>query len=553
MDWLIRVLGVARSVKDSVSDLTSIEPTDELAAASVRTSSPAGIGDAPAEGSASWIAIESMGPIATKNEPRDAKPTGQQACEPSTTQDDKVAKEPKETNAIEDLPAVSKDGPRYRKHNFSPRKLDRDAVDVVRRLRRHDYAAYLVGGCVRDLYLGLSPKDFDVSTSAKPEEIKKVFRNSRIIGRRFRLAHIYFRGGKIIETATFRGTASNVGQDDASSKDLLITRDNVWGSEKEDALRRDFTINGLMYDISNRRIIDYVGGLEDLDAQRIRTIGNADIRLREDPVRILRAIRFAAKLDFKIDDELTQAMLSHGSEIERCAKARVLEETLKLFRSGSGAKCVEILMSTRVLRTVLPQLVPYVQGPSNEDSDSHDEVFGYLRALDELVRKRGQVSDAVILTALLMVPIQRALDELEPRLHGTQLNAIILGLTKEMELTRRIRERTRQMLLAQNHLRKSQTSKRPRRRVNPKAMIKRSYFADALNLFEIWSKHHNTQFDQVQVWRARAGEWDSDETQAMIKDSDADEPTPRRKRRRRGRSSGRRKTNQGEAPGDKKD
>ena len=491
MDWLIRVLGVARSAKDAMKgDNTSTTP--DRSRESDQTT-------------AKCEAIELVPPglISQNFDSEDNMKNRSQS--------------------------------QRRQYRLSNRKLDRDAVDVVRRLRRHDHAAYLVGGCVRDLYLGLSPKDFDVSTSAKPEEIKRIFRNSRIIGRRFRLAHIYFRGGKVIETATFRGSASRTDDIDEMDQDLLITRDNVWGTEIEDALRRDFTINGLMYDTSKGEIIDHVGGLPDLDAKKIRTIGEPNIRIQEDPIRILRAIRFSSKLDFEIEEGLKQAIKLYGKEINRCAKARVLEETFKLFRTGNGAKSVEILQSTEVLGVVLPQLLPYFRGQYNDKATGNvDNVATYLHALDKLIQERGQVSDAVILTTLLIFPVQTALCDLEPRLYGQQLTSIIFELTEHMMLTRKIKERTRQILLAQKHLRKTEPGKRIRRRISPRAMLKRSYFADALDFLEIWSISHDEEQDQVTTWRKRAGELESDGASSEERETaHAKKKAPRKRRRRR--------------------
>ena len=189
--------------------------------------------------------------------------------------------------------------------------IDPDADKILRRLRRNGHIAYLVGGCVRDLLLGRTPKDFDIATSATPNEIKDLFRNSRIIGRRFRLAHIFF-GQKIIETATFR-TNPREGAEATGDEpeELLIRRDNVFGTAEEDARRRDFTINGLFYDIESGEVIDYVGGLADLGARTVRTIGDPDVRFREDPVRILRAIKFAARLGFSIEQGTYEALLAH--------------------------------------------------------------------------------------------------------------------------------------------------------------------------------------------------------------------------------------------------
>jgi len=235
--------------------------------------------------------------------------------------------------------------------------IDPDADRVVRKLTRAGYKAYLVGGCVRDLLVGRKPKDFDVATSATPNEIKATFRNSRIIGRRFRLAHVFF-GSKIIETATFRANPR-----DEDDHDLLIRRDNVFGTEAEDAKRRDFTINGLFYDVEREEVIDHVGGLADLDAKLMRTIGDPDIRFQEDPVRMLRAIKFAARLDFGFEDATWRALLRWRSEISKCAPPRLLEEVHRLLRGGAAHRSFELLVETGTLAVLSPYLAGLLEGP----------------------------------------------------------------------------------------------------------------------------------------------------------------------------------------------
>jgi len=505
VEWLIETLKVARKLRDlsdSDKDQTrSIDAQDKQLAHEP-------------------LVIPGIGPIQSTEV--DSRHTDKSMDD---VLGDSAAQNQNESDAnIDIMSKEDDDQPLKYPYRIHPRKLDRDAVDVVRRLRRYNHSAYLVGGCVRDLYLGLAPKDFDVSTDARPEQIRKIFRNSRIIGRRFKLAHIYFRGGKIIETATFRGTVlKNVGEAH-EDVDLLITRDNVWGSEKEDALRRDFTINGLFYDTTDGRIIDYVGGIKDLIARQIRTIGDADIRLQEDPVRILRAIRFSAKLDFKLEPSLKQAMVTHRAELVRCAQARLIEEIFKLFRTGYGASCMKLMQETGVLNVVLPQLAPYCSSDVE-----HDVITPYINAIDDLVSHRGQVSDSVILTTLLLIPVQEALEDIEPRYHSSEISKVIVQLTANMALTRKMRERVRQILLAQRHLQKPNADHKPRRRISPKAMLKRSYFTDALDFFEIWSRKTEEQFDHVQLWRARAGEWDQD-IPAKDRFSRKEEVQTRRKR-----------------------
>jgi len=280
-------------------------------------------------------------------------------------------------------------------------RLDPEAVKVVRRLRRAGFTAYLVGGCVRDLLLGMHPKDFDVATSAHPNQVKETFRNSRLIGRRFRLAHVFFRGGKIIEVSTFRKNPLDELAD--LPQDLLIRQDNVFGNAEEDARRRDFTINALFYDVDEGRVVDYVAGKADLADRLVRTIGNPDVRMREDPVRILRAIRFAAKCGLRIEPGTLEAMRKHVAEISRCAPPRVLEELLKLLRSGASRRCLELLRDVGALRVLLPPVAEHLERRGPAEAERH------LRALDALdghVRVGEIPSDAVLL-ATLLAPLPR--------------------------------------------------------------------------------------------------------------------------------------------------
>jgi len=237
--------------------------------------------------------------------------------------------------------------------------IDPDADRVVRKLTRAGYKAYLVGGCVRDLLVGRTPKDWDVATSATPNEIKATFRNSRIIGRRFRLAHVFF-GSKIIETSTFRANPR-----EEEEHDLLIRRDNVFGSETEDARRRDFTINGLFYDVEKEEVIDHVDGLADLDAKLMRTIGDPDVRFQEDPVRMLRAVKFAARLDFGFEPTTWKALLRWRGEISKCAPPRLLEEIHRLMRGGAARRSFELLVETGSLAVLSPYLAGLLEGPGS--------------------------------------------------------------------------------------------------------------------------------------------------------------------------------------------
>lgn len=389
---------------------------------------------------------------------------------------------------------------------FDPERLDPHAVSAVRRLRRHGYKAYLVGGCVRDLLLGFQPKDFDVSTDARPEEIKSLFRNSRIIGRRFRLVHLYFRGGKIIEVSTFRSQA-RVDDDD----DLLIKRDNVFGTEEEDALRRDFTINGLFYDVGRGRIIDHVGGLEDVHRRYLRMIGDPDIRLREDPVRILRAVRFAAKADLSVDDALQAGIESHREDLARCAPARLLEEFLKLLRAGYAEKTFALLDAWKILPILLPELSDFfaghlpIEGPAGGDGALNQaRVFDHLRALD-VVTRRGPVDDCVVFGALLYAPLHDLRENAEAR-HLDKHRVVgefLSSIGTHVTLTKRLTENLRQILTAQRHLAAGRSSRR-RRRTSPSALMQRPYFASALHLLEIRQRALDLPLDDVVAWQSRA-------------------------------------------------
>lgn len=259
-------------------------------------------------------------------------------------------------------------------------RIHQDALRVVSRLSRNGHEAYLVGGCVRDLLLGRKPKDFDVATAAHPRQIRSLFRNARIIGRRFRLAHVVY-GDHIVETATFR---TKPPQSDDEDEDPLIREDNAFGTAAEDALRRDFTINGLFLDPLDGRILDYVGGLADLEAGVLRTIGDPSVRIAEDPVRILRAIKFATRLGFRIDEATWGAMVEHAGLLERSAPARVVEEILRLLHSGTSLGAFRMLRACGGLRVLLPEVDEYLGRRDDPDPSAHDRADQYWRLLEAL-------------------------------------------------------------------------------------------------------------------------------------------------------------------------
>ncbi|HEX8779200.1 MAG TPA: polynucleotide adenylyltransferase PcnB [Rhodanobacter sp.] len=239
-------------------------------------------------------------------------------------------------------------------HTISRKNISKAALRVLYRLNEAGYDAFLVGGAVRDLLLGGRPKDFDVATNATPDEVKKLFRNCRLIGRRFRLAHVVF-GPEIIEVATFRGTGEEEGAEgERHIVDGRIVRDNVWGTIEEDALRRDFRVNAMYYGVSDFSVRDYVGGMQDLQDHVLRLIGEPDTRYREDPVRMLRAARLAAKLGFSIDAPAAAPFAELGPLLAEAAPARLFDESLKMFLAGHGLKSFRMLEQCGLLKFLFP-------------------------------------------------------------------------------------------------------------------------------------------------------------------------------------------------------
>jgi poly(A) polymerase len=281
--------------------------------------------------------------------------------------------------------------------------IDADAAKVVRRLERAGFQAYLVGGCVRDLLLSGRPKDFDVATSARPDDVRGLFRNCRIIGRRFRLAHVLFSGGKVVEVATFRKNPTESDIED----DLLIRSDNVFGEAHEDALRRDFTINALFYDLDRRQVLDWCGGMPDIQGRTIRTIGDPTVRFREDPVRILRAIKFAARLDLGIDPAVYDAMVANRGELARAARPRIFEEVLRLMRAGASHRSMWLLWEIGAMAVLLPELSAFLDDDEATE-DGSARFYRKLDAIDEKTKSSGALDDIVLMTALLYEPLEEA-------------------------------------------------------------------------------------------------------------------------------------------------
>jgi len=293
-------------------------------------------------------------------------------------------------------------------HPISRKDIPTNALKVLYRLHNSGYLAYMVGGSVRDLQLGREPKDFDVGTNARPNEIRRLFSNSRIIGRRFRLVHVFFYDGTTVEVSTFRRDPDPEEQRSAPGE-LLITSDNTYGTPREDAFRRDFTINALFYNIADYSVIDHTGGIDDLRRKIVRVIGDPDVRFREDPVRMLRACEFAGRLGFGIEQRTQEAIQSHRRELDKASPARVTEEIAQLLRCGHAGAAVQWMLELGLLEVVLPEAYAMLTAGQRGLGE-----FGQiLPVIDRMVAAGRELSDTALLAALLLPKVMLRRDDIE--------------------------------------------------------------------------------------------------------------------------------------------
>ena len=292
-------------------------------------------------------------------------------------------------------------------HTVSRDDISKSALKVLYRLHKSRYQAFLVGGCVRDLLLGREPKDFDVVTDARPEEVRKLFRNARLIGRRFRLAHVRF-GREIIEVATFRAIPREADAREGRTAEGRILQDNVFGTQEEDALRRDFTVNALYYDVRDFSVVDYVNGVQDLKQGVLRVIGDPETRYREDPVRLLRAVRFAAKLGFKIEPASAAPIRELGYLLLDVPPARMFEELIKLFHGGYGLETYELLRTYDLFKYIFPLTEEALS--AEEQGYPLTLVPRALANTDARVQQGKPVTPAFLFAAMLWEPVRRQLE-----------------------------------------------------------------------------------------------------------------------------------------------
>ena len=374
--------------------------------------------------------------------------------------------------------------------------MSQEVLKVLYRLHGTGHLAYLCGGGVRDLLLGREIDDYDVATDAEPKRLKEVFGNCRLVGRRFRIAHIMFSGGKIIEVSTFRrqGDEDDLGENQTNS--LLIKRDNTFGSPADDAFRRDFTINALYYNIADFSIIDYVGGREDLRSRLIRSIGDPDIRFQEDPIRILRGIRLAAALGFEVEESTWEAMKRQRHHILECSVSRIREEIMKILRRQASHVGFQLLIRAGILEILFPQLEESRLPHSERKTIAEHSILQHLAALEDLRVRDTELPDSVLLATLTAVPAKELLETLPPDQDvGKSLHEYLEANFKPLAFPRMVRSRVHLLHLALRHMLAEQRKKRRR------SLRRSPIFVDALKLLEIHCLATNQQWSALRRWQ----------------------------------------------------
>ncbi len=408
-------------------------------------------------------------------------------------------------------------------HPISRRDIDANVLKILYRLAGAGFEAYLVGGGVRDLMLSRKPKDFDVATSAHPQQVRDLFRNSRMIGRRFRLVHVFF-GRQNVEVATFRKQAEAV----ADTDDPLIRLDNTFGTPEEDAFRRDFTVNALFYSPQTFHVIDFPGGVDDLEARLIRTIGDPELRMREDPVRMMRAVRFAAKLGFEIEPATRAAIGRHRADLAKASVPRLVEETYKTLGQPEAAHAIVLMEELGLLEYVIPILSAHLK--SRGATLAEQPAVRNMAALGRAIAS-GFSPDHSIVLAALMLDFYRDLRS------GGDRRVDLLGSLRARGFARGDTEQMRLILEAFQNL--AAPTRRTRR------LMRRPYFPDARMFFEMTAPTYSidsarmirflTDPDAFSASPARGGDARASDTPSPAGDGAAPAPGGNRRRRRRRR------------------
>jgi poly(A) polymerase len=412
-------------------------------------------------------------------------------------------------------------------HPISRRDIDKNAIKVLYRLHNAGYKAYLVGGSVRDLMVGRRPKDFDIGTDAKPNEVRRLFSNSRIIGRRFRLVHVFFHDGDTVEVSTFRRDPDPEEQR-GEPGELLITSDNTWGTPRQDSFRRDFTINALFYNIADYTVVDHVGGIEDLERRLVRAIGDPGVRFQEDPVRMLRACEFAGRLGFGIETRTQEAIHHHRKELEKASPARVTEEIVQLLKCGHAGAAMQWMLELGLLEVLLPEAYAMLTAGERGLGD-----FGQiLPVIDRMVAKERPLSDTGLLAGLLLPKVMLRRHDIEALDQRPMSRAAIDALVREeiepflarFTLSNLKAQQIHQALVGFQRLCEPQW--KPHQRVQ---FARKSSFDDALLLFEMLVEATGEGHEALALWRAAA------ERRPPLKAPAEGEGRPSRPRRRRRR------------------
>ena len=426
-------------------------------------------------------------------------------------------------------------------HGLSRKQMSQNALRVLYRLREAGFGGYLVGGAVRDLLVGGAPKDYDVATDATPEQVKSLFRNCRLIGRRFRLAHVVY-GREIIEVATFR---ANGGDDAVGDREVheggRLLRDNIYGTIEEDAVRRDFTANALYYAIEDFSVRDYAGGYDDVQARLLRLIGDPEARYREDPVRMLRAARLAAKLDFTIEAGTAEPIPRLALLLGEAAPARLFEETLKLFLSGHAVASFERLEAHGLLAALLPETAQALA--SNKSGALRRMLVQGLRNTDARVAADESVSPAFLYAVLLWPAYCRALAMLQAQgVHAADAQRRAADRVTLHQVSRTALPRRFSLPMQEIWLFQQRFSQRQRKRVL--RLLAHPRFRAAFDFLELRLAASDAHAEDVAFWReaqldpaATVAASEREQLEADAEAGDADAPRKRRRRRRNGSSA----------------